>query len=121
MKRRDFLRSTTAAAGTAVLGLKHFPYHLYASDVRKSAQDMVTLGKTGIKVTRLAQGTGTNGVNHSSNQIRKMGDQGLADLLVRGVDNGGNSEWNRAEQICRSLTWPRCERAELERLKESRP
>src|SRR4029079_1462365 len=88
MKRREFLRCTTAAAGTAVLGLKHFPYHLYASDIRKTAQDTVTLGKTGIKVTRLAQGTGTNGVNHSSNQIRKMGDQGLADLLVQGVDNG---------------------------------
>ena len=97
MKRRDFLRCTTAAAGTAALGLRHFPYYLYASDVRKTAQDWVTLGKTGIKVTRLAQGTGTNGVNHSSNQIRKMGDQGLADLLVRGVDNGVHF-WDLADQ-----------------------
>jgi len=96
MKRRDFLRSTTAAAGAA-LGLKHFPYHLYASDVRKTAQDWVTLGKTGIKVTRLAQGTGTNGVNHSSNQIRQMGDRGLADLLVKGVDNGLHF-WDLADQ-----------------------
>ena len=97
MKRRDFLRSTTAAAGTAVLGLKHFPITSTPLRCRKTAQDMVTLGKTGIKVSRLAQGTGTNGVNHSSNQIRKMGDQGLADLLVRGVDNGVHF-WDLADQ-----------------------
>jgi aryl-alcohol dehydrogenase-like predicted oxidoreductase len=95
MKRREFIRCTTAAAGTALLG--RFPYHLYASTTAKSAQDVVTLGKTGIKVTRLAQGTGTNGVNHSSNQIRRMGDSGLADLLVRGVDNGVHF-WDLADQ-----------------------
>lgn len=97
MKRRDFIRCGTAAAGTAFLGLKQFPYHLYAADTRKTAQDWVTLGNTGIKVTRLAQGTGTNGVNHSSNQIRKMGDRGLSDLLVRGVDNGVHF-WDLADQ-----------------------
>jgi aryl-alcohol dehydrogenase-like predicted oxidoreductase len=95
MKRREFIRCTTAAAGTALLG--RFPHHLYASTAAKSAQDVVTLGKTGIKVTRLAQGTGTNGVNHSSNQIRRMGDRGLADLLVRGVDNGVHF-WDLADQ-----------------------
>ena len=81
MKRRDFLRFGAAAAGACV-SLDRFPYHLYASDTAKRPQDIVTLGRTGIKVSRLAQGTGTNGVNHSSNQIRRMGDQGLADLLV---------------------------------------
>jgi aryl-alcohol dehydrogenase-like predicted oxidoreductase len=74
-----------------------FPYHLYAADKQKTAQDFVTLGETGIRVTRLAQGTGTNGVNKSSNQIRKMGNQGLADLLVRGVDNGVHF-WDLADQ-----------------------
>jgi aryl-alcohol dehydrogenase-like predicted oxidoreductase len=95
MKRREFIRCTTAAAGTALLG--RFPHHLYAATTTKSAQDVVALGKTGIKVTRLAQGTGTNGVNHSSNQIRRMGDRGLADLLVRGVDNGIHF-WDLADQ-----------------------
>jgi aryl-alcohol dehydrogenase-like predicted oxidoreductase len=95
MKRREFIRCTTAAAGTVLLG--RFPYHLYASTAPKTAQDTVTLGRTGIKVTRLAQGTGTNGVNHSSNQIRRMGDRGLADLLVRGVDNGVHF-WDLADQ-----------------------
>ena len=62
MKRRDFLRCGSAAAGTALFGLHRFPHHLYASETKKTAQDLVTLGKTGIQVTRLAQGTGTNGV-----------------------------------------------------------
>ena len=96
MKRRDFLRCGAAAAG-AFISLDTFPHHLYASDQKKLATDVVTLGRTGIKVSRLAQGTGTNGVNHSSNQIRQMGDRGLADLLVKGVDNGLHF-WDLADQ-----------------------
>jgi len=96
MKRREFLRYGAAAAG-AFVSLDTFPYHLYAASTPKNPHDVVTLGKTGIKVSRLAQGTGTNGVNHSSNQIRKMGDQGLADLLVQGVDNGLQL-WDLADQ-----------------------
>jgi len=96
MKRRDFLRCGAAAAG-AFISLDTFPRHLYASDQKKLATDIVTLGRTGIKVSRLAQGTGTNGVNHSSNQIRQMGDRGLADLLVKGVDNGLRF-WDLADQ-----------------------
>jgi aryl-alcohol dehydrogenase-like predicted oxidoreductase len=97
MKRRDFLRCGSALAGAAFVGMHRFPHHLYASAATKRAQDVVTLGSTGIKVTRLAQGTGTNGVAKSSNQIRKMGDQGLSDLLVRGVDNGVHF-WDLADQ-----------------------
>jgi len=97
MKRRDFLRCGSVAAGTALLGLHRFPHHVYAAAGRKTAQDLVMLGKTGIQVTRLAQGTGTNGVGKSSNQIRKMGDRGLSELLVRGVDNGVHF-WDLADQ-----------------------
>jgi 1-deoxyxylulose-5-phosphate synthase len=96
MKRRDFLRCGAAAAG-AFISLDKFPHQLYASDQKKLATDVATLGRTGIKVSRLAQGTGTNGVNHSSNQIRQMGDRGLADLLVKGVDNGLHF-WDLADQ-----------------------
>ncbi len=96
MKRRDFLRCGAAATG-ALLSLDRFPHHLYASASKKLATDIVTLGNTGIKVSRLAQGTGTNGVNHSSNQIRQMGTRGLADLLVKGVDNGLHF-WDLADQ-----------------------
>jgi aryl-alcohol dehydrogenase-like predicted oxidoreductase len=96
MKRRDFLRCGSAIAGTTLLGLDRFPHHLYAAE-KKTAQDLVTLGRTGLQVTRLAQGTGTNGVNKSSNQIRRMGDAGLSELLVRGVDNGIHF-WDLADQ-----------------------
>jgi aryl-alcohol dehydrogenase-like predicted oxidoreductase len=85
-----------AAVGGAYLGLNEFPYHLYAAAQPKRAQDVVTLGRTGIRVSRLAQGTGTRGYNKSSNQIRKLGDRGLADLLVAGVDNG-LSFWDLAD------------------------
>ena len=95
MKRREFIRDTVAA-GTALLSLDKFPYHLYAANSKKTAQDVVTLGKTGIRVTRLAQGTGTNGVGKSSNQTR-IGEQGLADLLAAGVDNDVTF-WDLADQ-----------------------
>ncbi|HEX2660942.1 MAG TPA: hypothetical protein VHU40_21830 [Polyangia bacterium] len=49
---------------------------------------------------------------------------GVFDLVVavRGLDNGGAPNWAKAEQLCRSLSWPVCDRAALERLRErSRP
>ena len=98
MRRRDFVRyGVSTAAAAAFLGRERFPYHLYAADKQKRAQDLVTLGNTGIKVTRLAQGTGTHGVGKSSNQIRGLGDRGLADLLVEGVDSGVRF-WDVADQ-----------------------
>jgi len=39
-------------------------------------------------------------------------------VAVRGLDNGGTSDWKRAEQICQALTWPRCDREALTQLKE---
>ena len=97
MKRRDFVRCGAALAGAAYLGRERFPHPLFASATPRRAQDLVTLGRTGIKVSRLAQGTGTVGVNKSSNQIRKLGDRGLADLLVAGVGSGLNF-WDLADQ-----------------------
>jgi aryl-alcohol dehydrogenase-like predicted oxidoreductase len=96
MKRRQFIRCGMAAVGGAYLGLGTFPHALYASAEPKRAQDVMTLGRSGIRVSRLAQGTGTRGFNKSSNQIRKLGDRGLADLLVAGVSNG-LSFWDLAD------------------------
>jgi hypothetical protein len=43
-------------------------------------------------------------------------------VAALGMNSGGTSDWHRAEQICRSLAWPRCDRAALEQLAEqSRP
>jgi hypothetical protein len=49
---------------------------------------------------------------------------GVFDLVaaVRGLDHGGTPDFGRAEQLCRGLKWPNCERAALEQLRlSSRP
>ena len=95
MKRRKFLTYSMAAAGA--ISMHKFPYHLFINDKKKYAHDIVTLGDTGIKVSRLAMGTGTNGVGGSSNQTRKLGVKGLGDLLYMAYDNGVNF-WESADQ-----------------------
>jgi aryl-alcohol dehydrogenase-like predicted oxidoreductase len=87
MKRRDFLKTAALGAGAAWVGTS--PLKTLFAEVagRFSAADTVTLGKTGIKTSRLACGTGTVGYNHGSHQTA-LGIQGLADLLWRGYDNG---------------------------------
>lgn len=89
VRRRDFLRHGSVASGAALLGLSRFPHALYASEQKKAAQDVIALGKSGIEVSRLAQGTGTYGFGKESRQT-KLGLQGLAELLRAGVDQGLN-------------------------------
>lgn len=95
MKRRDFLQHSLTAAGA--VSFSPFPYHLFAGDKKKYAQDLITLGNTGIELTRLAMGTGTHGVNKASNQTRKLGIKGLGDLLHYAYDNGVLF-WDSADQ-----------------------
>ncbi len=95
MKRRHFLKSGAAIAGTLLFDA--FPYHAFAGTTRKYASDTVTLGDTGIEVSRLAMGTGTRGFGGSSNQSRKLGLKGLANLLRAGYDNGVYF-WESADQ-----------------------
>ena len=93
MKRRDFIR---AGAGSAV-ALSAFPHHLFAATTRKSASDRVKLGPMKVEMSRLAMGTGTNGSGGSSNQTKKLGIQGVADLFKAGYDNGVTF-WDSADQ-----------------------
>ena len=87
MKRRSFLcKGASAAAG--IVSLANFPYRAFAGTVKKSASDRVKLGPRGVEVSRLAMGSGTNGVGGSSNQTKKLGVQGLADLFRAGIDQG---------------------------------
>ena len=86
MKRREFLSRTTAGVGAAWLGSWSLASALTTATTF-SATDIVTLGSTGIKTSRLAMGTGTVGSNHHSNQTA-LGIQGLADLLHHGYDHG---------------------------------
>jgi aryl-alcohol dehydrogenase-like predicted oxidoreductase len=96
MKRRHFLTGG-AAAGAGALALNSFPYHLFAAETKKLASDRVKLGPMGVEVSRLAQGSGTNGVGGSSNQTKKLGVQGLADLY-RAAFHSGVTFWDSADQ-----------------------
>jgi aryl-alcohol dehydrogenase-like predicted oxidoreductase len=93
MNRRNFLRN--AAAGT--IALHSFPHHLFASETKKFATDRVKLGPHGVEVSRLAMGTGTDGVGGSSNQTRKLGLTGLANLFDAAYDQGVTF-WDSADQ-----------------------
>jgi 1-deoxyxylulose-5-phosphate synthase len=62
---------------------------LPAAAATKAVGDRVTLGRTGIKLSRLAMGSGTHGVRKSSMQSR-LGVYGFADLLEHAYDRGVN-------------------------------
>jgi len=88
MKRREFLTRTLAGAGAVGLASKALAWlPQVALDTKFSATDVVVLGRTGIRTSRLACGTGTQGSNNQSQQTR-LGVQGLADLLWHGYDQG---------------------------------
>ena len=78
--RREFLKTATAAAGalafTNVLPL--------SATARQSATDWVTLGKSNVKVTRLALGTGSI----SGMVQRNLGQNGFTKLVRYAYDRG---------------------------------
>lgn len=90
MERRDFLK-------TAGVSLTAFPHHLYAGSAKKQATDVIQLGPKKVRVSRLAMGSGTNGMGGSSNQTKKLGLQGLGDLFRAAYDNGVFF-WESADQ-----------------------
>ncbi len=93
MKRRNFIRQ--GLAGAALLSA--FPYELLAAQKKLYPYDRVNLGNTGITMSRMAMGTGTNGFGGSSNQTRTLGIKGVSDLLRAGFDEGINF-WDTADQ-----------------------
>jgi aryl-alcohol dehydrogenase-like predicted oxidoreductase len=92
MHRRQFLKA--GAAG--LVSLECFPHHLFAGP-KKAATDRVVLGPRKIELSRLAMGTGTHGGNGSSNQTRKLGYNGVAELFRAAYDQGVNF-WDSADQ-----------------------
>ncbi|MCG6925221.1 MAG: aldo/keto reductase [Acidobacteria bacterium] len=85
--RRAFLRTSAGGAGL----LAAAPSLLEALDAGRTTSfagsDVVTLGKTGIKVSRLAQGTGFNGGSQSSAHTR-LGQEAFSRLLHHSLDEG---------------------------------
>ncbi len=80
MTRRDFLKSTAAATVLAGPGATL----LAAAPTKKSATDWVTLGNSGVKVTRLAFGTGTFG----GRVQRELGQEQFTKLVRHAYDRG---------------------------------
>jgi aryl-alcohol dehydrogenase-like predicted oxidoreductase len=87
MKRRDFLKTTALGVGAAWMGSAPLVGLAAEQATRFREADTVVLGKTGIRTSRLACGTGTEGSGHHSHQTA-LGIPGLADLLWRGYDHG---------------------------------
>lgn len=80
--RRQFLGTTAVLAGAAMLPPGVLPA---AETVRKrTATDQVTLGKTGIKLSRLGIGTGSN----SGEVQRGLGREGFNRLIRYAYDQG---------------------------------
>jgi 1-deoxyxylulose-5-phosphate synthase len=76
--RREFLKTGLAAGALAVTGRLPF------SAGRPTATDWVTLGKSGVKVTRLAFGTGS----FSGQVQRDLGQDGFTRLVRYAYDRG---------------------------------
>jgi 1-deoxyxylulose-5-phosphate synthase len=90
MNRRHFLFGGASAAAGAWIGARIFSPSFAAPPPlaqKVAASDLVVLGKTGIRTSRLAMGTGTIGFGHHSNQTA-LGLKGLSDLLLNGYDHG---------------------------------
>jgi aryl-alcohol dehydrogenase-like predicted oxidoreductase len=93
MRRRDFLLKSAAAVGAGWFAYREFSSHQLSAQLSQplarkfAASDVVALGRTGIKTSRLAMGTGTVGSGHHSNQTA-LGVKGLSDLLRNGYDSG---------------------------------
>jgi aryl-alcohol dehydrogenase-like predicted oxidoreductase len=90
MKRREFITKASYGVGAAWLSSKSFLGNALASITlprKYAAENTVTLGKTGIRTSRLAMGTGTVGGGHHSNQTA-LGMAGLSSLLLNGYDQG---------------------------------
>ncbi|HUA61822.1 MAG TPA: aldo/keto reductase [Verrucomicrobiae bacterium] len=76
--RRNFLKTGLAAGALAAAG------RLPLRGARGTATDWVTLGKSGVKVTRLALGTGT----HSGQVQRDMGQEQFTRMVRYAYDRG---------------------------------
>ena len=82
-------------AGAAFLSA--FPYEALALEKKLYPHDRVKLGNTGIEMSRMAMGTGTNGYGGSSDQTRRLGIKGVSDMLRAAYDDGINF-WETADQ-----------------------
>ncbi len=102
MQRREFLRrAATGLSATLIAGQVTGPVsHAFPLDQplpqKFQAHDEVVLGRTGIRTSRLAMGTGTIGGGGASNQTR-IGDDRATRLLVDGYHRHGLRFYDTAD------------------------
>jgi aryl-alcohol dehydrogenase-like predicted oxidoreductase len=96
MKRRDFIRHSAVGIGGVLAGL---PSGIRAEPSSPQAfydpYEKVSLGKTGLKVSRFCLGTGVHGGNRESNHTR-MGKQKF-EALIRGAHERGIGLYDLAD------------------------
>src|SRR5205085_11441404 len=79
INRRQFIRtSAVAAAGAALLP------HAFAAATKRTATDQVTLGNTGIKLSRIGIGTGSN----NGHDQTRPGKEAFIKMIHHGYDSG---------------------------------
>jgi len=82
--RRDFLQTSITATGALVFGAGSLIDGRSANSTKRTAVDQVTLGQTGIKLSRLGMGTGS-----SSGQVQyDLGREGFNSLVRYAYDQG---------------------------------
>jgi predicted aldo/keto reductase-like oxidoreductase len=85
LSRRDFIqRSLTVTGGALALGSSGLMPAFGASAAKRTAVDQVTLGKTGIKLSRLGMGTGSNNGHIQTD----LGREGFNSLVKYAYDQG---------------------------------
>jgi len=86
--RRQLIAGALAGVGAVVAGPEWLTTAGAGSPARRGgATEIVTLGRTGIKTTRLAQGTGFNGSARSSEHTR-LGMKAFTKLVRHSLDQG---------------------------------
>jgi predicted aldo/keto reductase-like oxidoreductase len=85
VNRREFLQATAATA--ALAGLSGSALASPRNTLPKTPTDLVTLGKTGIKVSLVGMGTGSHGSEQASNQT-KLGVKAFTKVVRHALDHG---------------------------------
>lgn len=83
--RRQFIKGTAVAAGTTLIS-SSCGFESFSAKTVKTAVDRVTLGNTGIKLSRMGIGAGTNG----GQMQRNLGREGFNSLIRYAYDQGIN-------------------------------
>ena len=84
INRREFLHTSLTATSALVLGSSPLLTAQGKNAAKRTAVDQVTLGQTGIKLSRLGMGTGSN----SGHVQRELGQEGFNSLIKYAYDQG---------------------------------